>query len=363
MLDVSPSAVSHWESGKYSPRPETLARIAETLNLPERFFRTSRTGDDSAPIFWRSFAYATKSSRTQCEQRFRWFQDIVRYAHQFVEFPTIVFPTLSVPAQLEKLDDRTIEQCATEARAFWELGHGPISDMVLLLENNGTIVTRSSLGDEALDAFSQWSAVDRLPYIVLGSGKTAMRSRFDAAHELAHLLLHKAAPPKGLRTPPVHKMLEAQAFRFAAAFLMPASTFLAEVWAPTLETFRVLKERWKVSIGAMIRRCHGLGFIDENQYRRLWMNYYQRGYREKDMVDDVVRPEEPRLLLRSFEMLLREEVQTKEQIVAALPFGRREIEMLAGLPQDFLRFDEMEPPLSIRLEHRPNAVVKFTRTK
>ena len=93
------------------------------------------------------------------------------------------------------------------------------------------------------------------------------------------------------------------------------------------------------------------------------MNYYQRGYREKDMVDDVVRPEQPRLLLRSFEMLLREEVQTKEQIVAALPFGRREIEMLAGLPQDFLRFDEVEPPLSIRLEHRPGAVVKFTRTK
>jgi len=356
---VSPSAVSHWEAGKYVPRTELLAQIAEKLNLPERFFRTPRSQHEPAPIFWRSFAYATKSARAQCEQRFRWFQDIVRYAHHYVEFPSVSFPRLSLPSELEKVDDRALEQFAAEVRDVWQLGQGPISDVVLLLENNGAIVTRSTLGDDALDAFSQWSTVDGLPYVVLGHSKTAVRSRMDAAHELAHLLLHQAAPSKVLRTPAIHKMLETQAFRFAGAFLMPASTFLAEVWAPTLETFRVLKERWKVSIGAMIRRCYGLGFIDEGQYRRLWMNYYQRGYREKDMLDEALRPEHPRLLRRSFEVLLAEGVQTKEQVLASLPFGRCEIEELAGLSDGFLSVDEIDAPIAIRKEHTRSAVIAF----
>jgi Zn-dependent peptidase ImmA (M78 family)/DNA-binding XRE family transcriptional regulator len=358
MLGVSPSAVSHWESGKYSPRPEMLTSIAEKLNLPERFFRTPRSAEH-APIFWRSFAYATKAARAQAEQRFLWVQDVVRFVHHYLEFPAVALPQLAVPDRLEDLEDRRLEALAVEARAFWNLGDGPVSNVVLLLENSGVVVARSDFGDVALEAFSQWSAVDHLPYVVLGNAKTAARSRLDAAHELAHLLLHRAAPAKSLRTPPVHKMLEGQAFRFGSAFLMPANSFLAEVWSPTLDTFAALKERWKVSIGAMIKRCHDLHFIDETQYKRLWMNYYQRGYRNKDMNDGAVVAEQPRLLPRCFSLLIDEHVLTRDDILQALPFSAREIEGLAGLPAGLLTRDDVAPPLSVR--RGASVVVPFSR--
>lgn len=355
LLSVTPQAVSNWEAGKHAPRAEVLAAIAARLELPERFFRSPRVLDQS-PIFWRSFAYATKSSRAESEQRFRWLQDIVRYLHAFLEFPPIHLPVFNVPASIEQLDNRRIEQMALEARDFWGLGDGPVSDVVLLMENAGVVTGRLSMGHSALDAFSQWSQLDGLPYVVLGDSKTAARSRLDAAHELAHLLLHRGVMSKSLLTPPMHKLIENQAFRFAGALLLPASSFLAEVWQPTLEVFRSLKERWKVSIGAMIHRCHELGFIDDTQYKRLWMNYYQRGYREKDMHDDGLAHERPRLVRRCFETLLSENVQTKAEILNSLPFRQQEIESLAGLPTGFLTIEES----TVMVRAKP-AVVPFPR--
>ena len=45
-----------------------------------------------------------------------------------------------------------IEEIATDVRRFWNLGDGPISNVTLLLENNGAIVTRTEMGADNLDA-------------------------------------------------------------------------------------------------------------------------------------------------------------------------------------------------------------------
>ena len=46
-----------------------------------------------------------------------------------------------------------------------------------------------------VDAFSVWR--EYTPYIFLKLMKTAEHSRFDAAHELGHLVLHRHGGPKG----------------------------------------------------------------------------------------------------------------------------------------------------------------------
>ena len=64
------------------------------------------------------------------------------------------------------------------------------------------------------------------PIVVLGSDKgAAVRSRFDAAHELAHLLLHSKFDEKDLKNATRFKQIERQADRFAGAFILPATTF------------------------------------------------------------------------------------------------------------------------------------------
>lgn len=111
------------------------------------------------------------------------------------------------------------ERAAELVRTRWGLGVAPISDMVHLLEAHGVRVFSLSRDCPEMDAFSFW---DRgVPFVLLNTEKTAERGRFDAAHELRHLVLH------GEEQVPHGPQAEGEAHRFAAALLMPAADVLA----------------------------------------------------------------------------------------------------------------------------------------
>lgn len=119
------------------------------------------------------------------------------------------------------------------------------------------------------------------PSSSLADKASAVRQRFDAAHELAHVLLHRSVENKRLNTAADNKIIEDQAHYFANALLLPADQFVNEVWAPTLDAMIALKDRWKVSVGAMIKRCEALELVDRDQAQRLWINYNRRGWRKQ----------------------------------------------------------------------------------
>ena len=336
LLGVSPMSISHYEKGTHSPRPELTEKISSQLNLPGRFFRRPIQPFEREPqnIFWRSYV-ATKQARIKCERRFRWFENITDYLAEFLDFPAVNVPSLRLPKDILSLDEDQIEAAAEETRCFWDIGDGPISEVFLLAENNGIIVSHTDLGNDRLDAFSQWHP-GGFAFIVIGSERdSAVRCRYSAAHEIAHLVLHRNQKNKGKSD--LHSRLEWQAFRFASALLLPAKSFLSELWAPTLDAFRSLKERWKVSIGVMIKRCEELGVINEKQAQRLWINYSRRGWKKKEPLDESIPREIPRLLRRSFELLIEEGIRTKQQILDDLWYGPNDIEDLMCLPVGFFQ--------------------------
>ena len=125
---------------------------------------------------------------------------------------------------------------------------GPLKSVVGLLRDRGSLVIRLPLDSADVDAFSL-PFHDR-PVVVLGSDKNdRARSRFDAAHELAHLVIH------GDRVWGM-KEVEQQAHTFAASLLMPAGDIIEELperadW----ESLFVLKERWQVSLASASDAC------------------------------------------------------------------------------------------------------------
>ncbi len=68
----------------------------------------------------------------------------------------------------------------------------------------------------------------------LSTDKSGERGRFDAAHELGHLVLHgEHEDPRREDEISQRPCAEAEANRFAAAFLMPRSSVLARgLYAP-----------------------------------------------------------------------------------------------------------------------------------
>lgn len=334
LLDVSATTISQYEKNKQSPRPEIMDALCEKLNLPKSFFLRPIADRGERKVLYRSLSAATKAARERAETRFEWGREIVEYLHDSFDFPKLNLPNLNLPKDFNAITHQMIEDAAMACRELWGFGDKPISDVVLALESNGIIVMRGELGAETLDAFSEWLAND-FAYIFLGSDKrNCARSRFDAAHELGHLILHKHISIKDIKSPKEFKVIESQAHRFAASFLLPARSFIKSIWAPTLDAFRTQKEVWRVSIKGMIVRSHQLDLIDDYQYQRMLINYTRR-YRDGEPGDDVMPLEMPRLLSRCIEILLAEKIRTKEQILMDLALPARDVEELTSLPRGF----------------------------
>jgi hypothetical protein len=106
--------------------------------------------------------------------------------------------------------------------------------------------------------------------------------------------------------------------------------------APSLESFAALKERWKVSIAAMIMRCSQLEMLSEEQSEKLWVNLSRRGWKRNEPHDERLPLEQPKLLRQCVDMVLQANVKTRSQIADDLGLPKRDVEELAGLPPEYL---------------------------
>ena len=175
------------------------------------------------------------------------------------------------------LDKLAPEQAADLVRRQWNLGDRPISNMLHLLEAKGVRVASLDQEYSDIDAFCFYR--DAVSYVFLNTGKSAERQRFDAAHELGHLVLHSELE----MDPSTSKAREAEANAFAANFLMPQSAVLSQAMSGA-SVERILKARsfWKVSAMAMTHRLHELHLLSDWQYRSTCITLSERGYRSRE---------------------------------------------------------------------------------
>jgi transcriptional regulator with XRE-family HTH domain len=190
LLGVTRQTISQYEHDQVSPGPAVMESITRVLRLPPEFFSFDAKWVKSRSRFMRSMATTAAGARLRAARRFEWLVAIGRHVEQFVKLPQPDIPRLDVPSSLDDISEEFIESAAESVRRHWKLGDGPISNVVWLLENNGVVIGQSRLWADKLDALSDWD--DELggrPYFVLGLDKrSAVRSRFDAAHELGHLM-------------------------------------------------------------------------------------------------------------------------------------------------------------------------------
>jgi Zn-dependent peptidase ImmA (M78 family) len=116
------------------------------------------------------------------------------------------------------------------------------------------------------------------PYLFLNVRKSAEPGRFDAAHELGHLIL------QGEEQSPHGPEAEREANRFAAAFLMPRDSVLARVpLNASIQHVVQAKRVWKVAAMALAHRLHEIGLSTDWHYRSICYELGKRGYRSKEL--------------------------------------------------------------------------------
>jgi len=336
LIGKASSNISRWENTDQTPEPEALEALASALGVPMAFFLRPVQDHGAAPIYFRSMASTTLQLRDRSCARLRWLQDISLALQEWVDLPEVNVPCVDTSCPLD-LRDGDIEAAAMACRERWGLGKGPISDSLLVLENAGVVVAKDETGSVKMDGLSNWSMVDNRPYMLIARDKdSCARSRLDALHELGHLVLHRNLPAAVMNKAEQFKEVERQAYVFAGAFLMPAESFAAEVWSPSLNTFLALKERWRASVGAMIKRCAQLGMISDGYQKQLWKYYGGKGWRGGEPLDDTLPLESPRLMARSVTLLIDSRVRTREDLLADFRLPAYDVEMLCGLPRGYM---------------------------
>lgn len=292
-IDKTPSAVTQFEQGALRPDLETFVRLSLALGMPPAFFTRRQRPNTQIKLDacnFRALRVATQRERRQSARIGELRLELMGHlGDEGVVFPEDQVTPFTCPAE----SPEEIEQIASGLREQWGMGSKPIPQLVKLLESKGAFVLPVYEACERVDAYSTWAGTR--PCVMLALGKTPSRARFDAAHELGHLILHDDAVPDEHNT-------ESEANRFAGAFLAPREGFLEECprqWS--VAAFKMLKFRWKMSIAALVRRAYDLGKLSQSSYRRANMDIGRWGMKQNEGPE--WEQEQPTLLAQALRLL------------------------------------------------------------
>jgi Zn-dependent peptidase ImmA (M78 family)/DNA-binding XRE family transcriptional regulator len=258
LIGVQPRSISAFENGEFPPSEETLIAIVKRLRFPlDFFFGPDVEIPNTRSASFRALTKMKASARDSALGAGSVALLIAEWARSEYQLPE---------SAILDLRGEDPETAAETVRSDWMLGYRSISNMIHLLESKGIRVFSlpndiAETDDHGIDAYSFW--LGETPFIFLNTNVTAERMRFDCAHELGHLVLHKHGGPVGQEA-------EIQANAFGSAFLMPASSVFAALKRPiTLGGLIRLKAKWKVSVLALAYRLWKLKALSDWQYRSM----------------------------------------------------------------------------------------------
>lgn len=343
--NVTPASITSYLNASRKPSPEAFYAICKALGFCANFFLKSNNVRRTISTLkqWRSISSAHKSDRNKGEVLLQWISDIhTRFLHDF-PLPTcdILSPTglSSKFPDCRNISSEDIERAALDLRSIWGFGELPIRNLVRPAERAGFVIGRYNLNVSQLDAVS--TVIDSTPYVLLNSLKqSGCRSRFDLAHEIGHIVLHRGVVEEDFRGKAginFYKRVESQAHRFAGALLIPADRFRNDFWAPTIQCFIDMKAKWHISIQALIRRAHDLDLITEKQYEYLQIAVHKKNIKTQEPLDDEIPIETVRLFPKCFERYEEKFGLTKVfELIQEFNLPISVIEELCGVENKFI---------------------------
>ena len=335
-IDVSRQSISKYELGISEPQSSTINIISECLDVPISFFRKPL----SVPLtrsttFYRSLKTNAARAKDVMSVLSDWASQIASLITESIIFPDVDMPLLPVQFETQEsysYDD--IEQITQSVRDAWKLGGSPLPNLAHTLESHGIVIATIKTGFTETDACS--SIVNGRPFIFLDIQKEcAVRTRFNLAHELGHLILHNNIQQSDLEDKKLLDRIEREANQFASCFLLPCDPFLLDVHSTSLQAFMPLKKKWKVSIQAMVYRCKELGIFSENQMIYIQKQISAKRWRKSEPFDNEWPCEKPVILSKSVQMLIERGDYTKDQFLDEFRLSPADVEGICNLPHGF----------------------------
>lgn len=268
---VSAMAISKYEREQIKPSSETMLRLAKALGVrTEYFFRQS--GVELTEVEFR------KHAKLSAKDESRALEDVREQLERWLELETVIpasWPKAFVlprglPANVASYDD--IEALAARLRAVWQLGSGPVRNLIDKMEEEGIkVILTPHDGGKKFDGLV--AKANGHTVIVVGEDWPGDRQRFTLAHELGHLIL-QGRLGAGLDE-------ERACNRFAGAFLVPREEAIrvlgaSRTWLEPRELYLV-KQEWGLSMNGWLHRAQELDILNKATARRHWEHFAKQG--------------------------------------------------------------------------------------
>lgn len=311
-IGVSPAAVTQWESGVKTPSPESIARVAQALNVPADFFTPGELAEPATP---ETMHYSTKSAKILSEHAQKGALAYVTAAQYvdsmlatYVDFPARNLP--DIPADPEVQESAIPELAAELVRQDWAVpANEPIRHLIRSAENNGV---RVIWAPERASACAPYSVdTGAFPLVVLNTwSQDYYQQRVDLATQLGHLVMHADAEPQ-------RKPYWDQATSFAEHLLLPAEAFEREFpkrftqdgWMRLFE----MKEKWGVPVQWMLSCAHHRGILKTRRYHERLQELKAYGWKTIEP-GNIGTPEDSSLYPTALRLITTEGYASTEQL-------------------------------------------------
>ncbi len=272
---ITKQALSKFENDRATPRPTVLLDIARALEVKAAHL-TSEPVYRFELVAYRALASLPKRDAEHIENlvRLELERRILLMDRLGIEHAD---PFAGATPQVS--DVRGAEYAANEVRAVWNLGGGPIGNVVDALESKGvhlidvnTVREFDGLAVVAIDEDGSRVACGA----ATRSETSRARQRMSHAHELGHLAMDVSETVDQ----------EKAARRFAGAFLYPEDAVRAEFGSRrsriTQDELFAAKRRWGISMQGVLYRLKDLEILDDAGYVWWCRRINQVGWRSNE---------------------------------------------------------------------------------
>lgn len=324
---VSAATLSKYENGTLQPSAKILNRIASVYDVKS----AQLWGEPSCHVEQVAFRKRTKLGKREQDrikafvaeelEKRVWFQD------QIHEQNTIELPILGI--EVKNIDDA--EDAAQTVRDALNLGIDPINNLMSVLEDQGIYIIETN-ASESFDGISTLARDSDgnlcAASIAVRNGTPGERQRLNLAHELGHLILNTN----------VNVDPEDAAYRFGSAFLAPAEKLRKDVGQKRKRFYKKqlfdLKNRYGMSIQAILYRLKDLEIITEDYYRKFFIDINKWGWRKNEPIN--IPPEKPQRFSKQVHHAYSEGLITEKDVKRLLNREEQSSNITLSLQRQFL---------------------------
>jgi Zn-dependent peptidase ImmA (M78 family)/transcriptional regulator with XRE-family HTH domain len=275
-FSISHATIANFESGRSTPPLDVLAAFAELYDRPLNWFLES--GQCLTGVRYRNL-----KSKVRISELHKFEADVQRWVDAYVILEQrLNRPLTATISNFRANNGPPPDELARDTRRELGIGDDEVVPSVIdVLERFG-IRTIENSTDLRIDGLAARYGDEYI--VALNPSVSNDRTRFNAGHELAHVLYGDCEKDEE-----GDKSIEARAFEFASNFLLPNGQLKRAFEGQSMVRLVQFKERFGISLAAMIYRAEKLSFISKQTAKMLWVEFSRRGWKTSE--PGFVRPD------------------------------------------------------------------------